>query len=111
MPNGLNKDLLDDIMRLRFNKYHPLANILQQYPDLHFHHGKTPWHMPADIALPCATENEIDVDDARALCSGGVKIVVEGANMPVSPGAIHVFSEQDVIYAPGKAANGLLLDP
>lgn len=105
MPNGLSKDLLNDIMRLRFSKYHPLANILQQYPDLHFHQGKTPWHMPADIALPCATENEIDVEDAKALCSGGVKIVVEGANMPVSPSAINVFSEKNVIYAPGKAAN------
>ncbi len=105
IPSGLTQSLLSDIMTLRFNKHQPLAHILQQYPDLSFHPGKTPWHMPADIALPCATENEIDVEDANALHSGGVKVVVEGANMPVTPGAINVFRKHGVIYAPGKAAN------
>lgn len=105
IPNGLDNDLLRDIMNLRFNKHQPLATILQQYPHLHFHPGKTPWHMPADVALPCATENEIDAEDARALCQGNVRIVVEGANMPVTPTAIHIFREKNVTYAPGKAAN------
>ena len=102
IPGGLTRALLSDIMTLRFKKHQPLANILQQHPDLSFHPGKTPWHMPADVALPCATENEIDVEDAKALCEGGVKAVVEGANMPVSPGAITVFKKHNVVYAPVK---------
>ena len=105
IPKGLTPTLLKDIMHLRFNKHQPLAHILKQYPDLTFHAGKTPWKVPADVALPCATENEIDVEDAKALVDGKVKVVVEGANMPVSPSAIHVFKEKSVTYVPGKAAN------
>lgn len=105
LPNGLTSPQLKDIMTLRFTKHQPLAHILKQYPDLQFHSGKTPWQTAADVALPCATENEIDVDDARALAAGKVKMVVEGANMPVSPAAINVFKEKGVAYAPGKAAN------
>ena len=105
IPRGLDKTLLESIKILRFQNHQPLANILQQYPDIQFFPGKTPWNMPADIALPCATENEIDADDAKALCAGNVKAVAEGANMPVSPAAIKIFKDNSVVYAPGKAAN------
>lgn len=105
IPDGLTTAQLKDIMVLRFNKHQPLAHILKQYPELQFHPGQTPWQTPADIALPCATENEIGVEDAKALHAGKVQMVVEGANMPVSPAAITVFTEKGITYAPGKAAN------
>lgn len=105
IPGGLDTPTLEAIKTLRFDKHQPLANILKQFPSLQFFTGKNPWHMPADIALPCATENEISADDAKALCAGNVKAVAEGANMPVSPAAINVFRTNQVLYAPGKAAN------
>ena len=105
IPDGLNQAQLDDIMHLRFAQHKPLAQALQKYPQLSFYPGKTPWHMPADIVLPCATENEIDMEDAKALSAGGVVYVAEGANMPVSPAAIKFFNQHNVVYAPGKAAN------
>ncbi|EPY43529.1 glutamate dehydrogenase [Angomonas deanei] len=67
--------------------------------------GKRPWGVKADIALPCATQNEIDENDAKALVANGVKIVAEGANMPTSEEAAEVFEKNGVVYAPGKASN------
>ncbi len=67
--------------------------------------GKTPWHIPADLALPCATENELDADDARTLIDNGVKLVAEGANMPCTSEAAHLFQQSNVLYGPGKASN------
>ncbi|KAL8270966.1 hypothetical protein Esti_005121 [Eimeria stiedai] len=67
--------------------------------------GRTPWSVACDLAFPCATENEIDGKDARALCSNGCAVVVEGANMPLTPQALEVFGAHEVIVCPGKAAN------
>ena len=67
--------------------------------------GRRPWSVPVDVALPCATENELDADDARALVRNGVRCVAEGANMPVTPAAARVFEAAGVPYAPGKASN------
>ena len=67
--------------------------------------GKTPWHLPCDIALPCATQNELDGDDARTLVKNGVQCVGEGANMPSTLEAVNVFTEARILYAPGKASN------
>jgi glutamate dehydrogenase (NADP+) len=67
--------------------------------------GKRPWHIPCDIALPCATQNELDQDDARTLVANGCICVAEGANMPSTLEAVHVFREAGVLFAPGKAAN------
>jgi glutamate dehydrogenase (NADP+) len=63
------------------------------------------WDVPCDIALPCATQNEIDGDDAVALIKGGCRIVAEGANMPCTPEAVRRFADAGVVFAPGKAAN------
>ena len=63
------------------------------------------WHVPVDIALPCATQNELDADDAKALIANDCRIVAEGANMPTTPEAIKLFSDAGVRFAPGKAAN------
>jgi len=67
--------------------------------------GKRPWHVPADIALPCATQNEQDEDDARTLVHNGVQCVAEGANMPSTLEAVDVFLQAGTLYAPGKASN------
>jgi len=72
---------------------------------LQYESGKRPWHVPVDVALPCATQNELDLEDARTLVKNGVRCVAEGANMPTSLDAAHAFIEAGVLYAPGKASN------
>ena len=70
-----------------------------------FQPGIRPWHVPVDVALPCATQNELDADDARLLVKNGVMCVAEGANMPSTLDAVHVLEGNNVLYAPGKASN------
>jgi glutamate dehydrogenase (NADP+) len=70
-----------------------------------FHTGRGVWNVPVDVALPCATQNEIDGDDAKTLIKNGCKCVSEGANMPSTPEAAEVFIEKKILYGPGKAAN------
>lgn len=72
---------------------------------LPFLEGKRPWHLPCDIALPCATQNELDADDARRLLANGCICIAEGANMPSTLEAVDIFTEAGVLYAPGKASN------
>ena len=67
--------------------------------------AKKPWAIPCDIALPCATQNEISSEDAKILVHNGCRVVSEGANMPSDPSAINVFLQNDVLFGPGKAAN------
>jgi glutamate dehydrogenase/leucine dehydrogenase len=67
--------------------------------------GKTPWEVKCDVALPCATQNEVNGSDAKMLLKNGVKCVAEGANMPCDPDAITAFQEARILYAPGKASN------
>ncbi|GBG03073.1 glutamate dehydrogenase [Azospira sp. I13] len=67
--------------------------------------GQRPWGIPCDVALPCATQNELDGNDARALLQNGVRCVAEGANMPSTLEAVHAFLEAGILYAPGKASN------
>jgi glutamate dehydrogenase (NADP+) len=70
-----------------------------------FYEGKRPWHIPCDIAVPCATQNELDENDAHLLIGNGVKAVAEGANMPSTLGAVHQFLDAGVLFGPAKAAN------
>ncbi|GAA3487182.1 NADP-specific glutamate dehydrogenase [Streptomyces cremeus] len=74
-------------------------------PHARFVAGRGVWNVPCDVALPCATQNELDEDDARTLVANGVRAVAEGANMPTTPGAVRIFQEAGVAFAPGKAAN------
>src|SRR5690606_28242533 len=67
--------------------------------------GKRPWHVPVDVALPCATQNELELEDAQMLIRNGVRCVAEGANMPTSLEAVEAFVEAGILYAPGKASN------
>ena len=70
-----------------------------------YHEGKKPWSVPCDIALPCATQNELNGDEAKTLVSNGCYVVAEGANMPSTPDAVKVFQDAKILFAPGKAAN------
>ena len=78
---------------------------LEKFPKAEFHEGKRPWHVPCDVAFPCATQNELNEDEARALLANGVLAVSEGANMPTEPGGVHAFRNAGILYGPGKAAN------
>ena len=85
--------------RGRISEY---ANV---YSSAKFIAGKRPWEVKADIALPCATQNELNGDEAKVLISNGVICVAEGANMPSTPEAMHVFQNAKILFAPGKASN------
>jgi glutamate dehydrogenase (NADP+) len=67
--------------------------------------NKKPWEIPADCAFPCATQNEISLDDAKTMVNNGIQLVAEGANMPSSNEAVHYFRSHELLFAPGKAAN------
>ena len=88
-----------EVRRARLNEY------LQEHPHAQFVPGQTVWQVPCQVALPCATQNEIDATDAATLVANGCTIVVEGANMPTTPEAVRVFTGAGVRFAPGKAAN------
>ena len=72
---------------------------------MEYFEGKRPWGVACDVALPCATQNELDENDAKTLLTNGVKCVAEGANMPSTLGAVEAFINAKILYAPGKASN------
>ncbi|MBS3935796.1 MAG: NADP-specific glutamate dehydrogenase [Sulfuritalea sp.] len=101
---GFTREKLDALMDIKNNQYGRVAEYAQKF-GLNYEAGKRPWGVPVDIALPCATQNEIDGADARELVKNGVKCVAEGANMPSNLDAVQVFLEAKILYGPGKAAN------
>ncbi len=99
---GIDVDLLrqlKEVERVRIAEY------AARRPSARFVEGARPWEVAVDIAIPSATQNELDEDDARALIAGGVRAVSEGANMPSTPGAVAAFQQAGVLFGPGKAAN------
>ena len=102
--DGFDADKLRALMELKNVQRGRLSEFAEQF-GLHYEAGKRPWHVPTDIALPCATENELDEHDARMLVANGVRCVAEGANMPSTIEAASAFIEAGVLYAPGKASN------
>jgi glutamate dehydrogenase (NADP+) len=78
---------------------------VKKYKSATYHEGKRPWGVKCDIALPCATQNELDGNDAKELVDNGCICIAEGANMPSTPEAIHAFHDAKVLFAPGKASN------
>ena len=102
---GIDKEKLDYIMELKNVKRERIHKYLDKYPQAEFHKGKTPWGIPCDVALPCATQNELFEEDAKQLLANGCICVGEGANMPTTPEAIHLFIENKILFAPGKASN------
>lgn len=104
-PDGIDQEKLEFVKYLKNIKRGRIREYVEKYPKAEFHAGKRPWCVPCDIALPCATQNELDGDDAQTLVKNGCKLVAEGANMPCTPEAIETFHSNGVLYAPGKAAN------
>ncbi len=106
-PDGITtQEKFDYILKLRASNQDIVAPYAQEFPNAKFFAGKKPWEQKVDIAIPCATQNELNADDARQLASNGVTcLVVEAANMPCTPEAIEIFQKAKILYAPGKAAN------
>jgi glutamate dehydrogenase (NADP+) len=103
--DGIDREKLDFIFDLKQNKRERLSKYVDEYPDAEFRKGKTPWDIACDAAFPCATQNELQEEDAKLLVKNGCKLVSEGANMPCTNEAIIALQEGGVLYAPGKASN------
>ena len=101
---GINRELLDAIFHLKNEKRGRLSELAAER-GLKFEKGRTPWHVPVDIALPCATQTELNAEDAQTLVANGVQAVAEGANMPTTLDAVEIFLKARTLYAPGKASN------
>jgi glutamate dehydrogenase (NADP+) len=102
---GLNKEKLAFIMELKNVKRGRVSEYVAQYPNAKYTAGEKPWSTFCDIALPCATQNELDASEAKTLVDNGCMCVSEGANMPSTPDAIEVFTKAKILFAPGKASN------
>ena len=103
--DGVDEEKLAFIMDLKNNKRGRISEYIKKYPTAKFLKNKTPWEIPCDIALPCATQNELNEQDASCLIKNGCICVSEGANMPCTPEAIKIFKFNKILYAPGKASN------
>jgi glutamate dehydrogenase (NADP+) len=103
--DGIDEEKLAFVMDLKNNKRGRISEYVDKYPSAEFHKGETPWNVKCDVALPCATQNELDGDDAVVLIKNGCIAVAEGANMPSTPEAIHAFHDEQILFAPGKASN------
>src|SRR5690606_38046770 len=104
MPDGLTSEQLAWCMELKNERHGRIAEFARHF-HLPYLDGGKPWHLACDIALPCATQNEINRADAKALVSNGCDCVAEGANMPSDLEAVEIFQSADILYGPGKAAN------
>jgi glutamate dehydrogenase (NADP+) len=104
-PDGIDEEKLAFIMDLKNVQRGRIHEYTEQYPNASFHAGKRPWEIPCEVALPCATQNELNGKDAELLIKNGCKCVGEGANMPSTPEAISLFVKNNVLFAPGKASN------
>ncbi|CAA0079255.1 NAD(P)-specific glutamate dehydrogenase [Zhongshania aliphaticivorans] len=104
-PSGLTQSKIDWLKQVKTDKQVSIAQYTEQFSEASFHQSEKPWHIPCDIALPCATQNEITQDDAIALINNGVEVVAEGANMPCDTEAVRLFRESKIAFGPAKAAN------
>tara|TARA_B110000285_G_scaffold91793_1_gene105123 strand:+ start:245 stop:1222 length:978 start_codon:yes stop_codon:yes gene_type:complete len=103
--DGIDAEKLAWIMDLKNNRRGRISEYINEYPNATFNEGYRPWSVACDIALPCATQNELNEDEASVLLSNGCKCVAEGANMPTTPEAIEKFVQAKILFAPGKASN------
>lgn len=102
---GIDADKLAWVMDLKNNRRGRISEYVQQYPNAEYRAGEKPWHVPCDVALPSATENELNGEDAQILINNGCLCVAEGANMPSTPEAVDAFQAAKILFAPGKASN------
>lgn len=103
--DGLNDEKLAFVMDLKNNRRGRISEYADKYASAEFFAGETPWNVKCDIALPCATQNELDQQDAKNLLKNGCICVAEGANMPCNSDAVHEFNNAKILFAPGKASN------
>jgi glutamate dehydrogenase (NADP+) len=103
--DGIDNEKLQYIMELKNEKRARISEYLNKYSKAEFYSNKSPWNIKCDIAIPCATQNELGKEDAISLIKNGCNAVGEGANMPCTPDAIEQFIKNKVLYAPGKASN------
>ncbi|TVQ94913.1 MAG: NADP-specific glutamate dehydrogenase [Deltaproteobacteria bacterium] len=104
-PEGLDTEKLDWIKALKQERRGRIHDYAQAFSGVRFHEGQAPWGVEVDLALPCATQNELDDEAARALTHNGCAAVLEGANMPCTAGAVRVLRGASALFVPGKAAN------
>ncbi|MCK5847134.1 MAG: NADP-specific glutamate dehydrogenase [Bacteroidales bacterium] len=102
---GISGEKIDYMLELRASNNDVVKPYADEFAEAKFFAGKRPWEVKVDVALPCATQNELNEDDAKALMANGCTCVGEGANMPCTPEAIEIFLENKILYAPGKASN------
>ena len=102
---GLNEEKLAFVMNLKNVKRGRISEYINQYPAAKYFAGERPWNIKCDIALPCATQNEVDKEEAQLLVDNGCFCIGEGANMPCTPEAIEVFTNNKILFSPGKASN------
>ena len=100
--NGIDLDLVKDIKEVRRGR---IKEYIEKHPEAVYHEGTGVWTVPCDVALPCATQNELHLDDAKALVANGCKVVAEGANMPTTLEATEYLQANKIYFVPGKASN------
>lgn len=104
-PEGISGEKIDYMLELRASNQDIVKPYADKFPGATFYPGKRPWEVKCDVAMPCATQNELHLEDANNLINNGVTIVAEVANMPCTPEAVNAFLGNKIIFAPGKAVN------
>ena len=104
-PDGITQEKIDWVKAHKTKRRGRISDYADEFTGATFHADQRPWNVPCDVALPCATQNELIGDDARTLIKNGCIAISEGANMPTDLEGVHVFKDARVLYAPGKAAN------
>ena len=104
-PDGFDEEKIAYVKQLKNVIRGRIKEYVTRYPKAQYFPGERPWGIPCDIAMPCATQNEINAEDAAKLVAGGCYCVTEGANMPTTPEAIAIFQQAKLLYSPGKASN------
>jgi len=104
-PDGFDQDKIDWVKDLKTRRRGRISEYADHFTSASFHEGRRPWDVPCDLALPCATQNELNEEEARSLVDNGCKAVSEGANMPTTLDGVKVFHDAKIMYGPGKAAN------
>jgi glutamate dehydrogenase (NADP+) len=102
---GISGSKIDFMLALRASNEDIVKPYSYEFQNAQFYSGRRPWEVKCDIAIPCATQNELDLNDAKSLINNGCICIAEGANMPCTPEAIEVFNQNKILYAPGKAVN------
>jgi glutamate dehydrogenase (NADP+) len=105
IADGMTRQMLAWVMDLKNGRRGRIHEVAAEFDDVEYREAQRPWDIACDVALPCATQNELDADDATALTTNGCVAVAEGANMPCTPHAVSVFHKAGVAYGPAKAAN------